>query len=168
MFAPLTLEESQAGGEWKSIASPRPDLNGKFETTVKVGVNTSFRIRVGSSRIEAPLTTSPVRILARRGVALTGAGPGTTRTGVARQSISLTARVTPGTPNVAVTMTVERYDPATRRYVLTATTRRTTSAGLATFSWRPTGAGSYRVLLSTPSTSSFTNGISPSYRWKIT
>jgi hypothetical protein len=101
-------------------------------------------------------------------VELAGVTPTNIQATTSGRSLALTARVMPAGPSILVTLTVSRFDPARRVWVTTAVLKKGSSpGGTAAFAWRPTTKGSYRLRLTTPSTSTFANGLSATYRWTV-
>ena len=166
--AEMTLEASVAGGAWTVLAPLDPDGGGAFASTVTVAANTLYRVRIGQSLTEAESVSTAVRILARRGVVLAGLNPAVVRTAAVGKTITVAAAVAPSVPTVVVTLVVSRYDTARKAWVTVTTIRRSTVAGRASFSWRPTARGSWIARASTPSSVAFTNATSPIYRWTVT
>jgi hypothetical protein len=169
LAAPVVLERSVAGGAWAPIATLALDASGRFSRPIPASSTARYRARIAASTTDAGLS-GEVRVLVRRGVAIVGAAAagGGSRTGSVGRTRSTTVSVSPATPNVEVTLTITRYDPAVRAWRAFATLRRTTVAGRATFSWRPTVAGTYQLRATTPPSALFANGISPIQRWTIT
>lgn len=163
----LVLERSVAGGPWEPkspILDPSASVVG---TIVTVDFNTSFRLHYIGNNVSADAFSPTVRVLVRRGVAFSGVSSATTHTSTVGRTRTFTARLTPTTPQVPVTLHVLRYDSVSRRYVLRTSLVRASASGTASFSWRPTARGRYLLRLTTPSTPGFANGISRSYRWDI-
>jgi hypothetical protein len=167
VYAPMTLEQNLGSG-WEPLSSVQPTTSGAFSTSLVVQQTTSFRIRVGTSQVEATTTSGTIRVLARRGVALAGVSPGRTSSGKVNATRKLVAVVTPtGAPPVSVTLKITRFDRTSRTWKPSATLRASTVGGRATFTWRPTSRAAYRLQLSTPPTAQFANGVSSLYAWTI-
>ena len=163
----VVLERSLAGGAWNLLGPLAVDATGAFATDVQALGNATYRARVVGSASESEIASSAVRVLVRRGVVLAGQSATVTKTGAVGASRTVTALLTPASPNVAVTLTVARYDTARRAWRTVSTSTRTSVSGRATFTWRPTTAGSYYLRVATASQSLFANAVSPVYRWTI-
>ncbi len=163
----LVLERAVAGGAWNAIGPLSVDTSGAFSLSTTGTGNGSYRVRVLGNGTEAELTSDPVRVLVRRSVSLLGLSATSIRTGPVGRTTTVIAAVTPSEPNVAVTLTVARYDTARRTWRTLSTTTRTSVGGRASFTWRPTSPGSYYLRVATAPGSLFANGVSPTYRWTI-
>lgn len=163
----LTLEAAEGSGPFVPIAPIVPSADGTFTAGVPVNANTWFRVRFGGSAVASDATSPAVRVLVRREVALRGLSSSVTQSTARYRTVPLTAVLGPSEPGVAVTVQVYRYDPSRSRYVQVSTMTRSSSGGLAAFSWRPTVAGRYYLRLTTPPTALFANGISAVYRWVV-
>ena len=164
--AQLVLERALAGGAWGAVATLSPDASGEFARTIPASATARYRARIVASTTEGGVSPS-IRVLVRRGVTISGAPPGATSTGSVGRTRSTTVTLSPRGPDVVVTLTVTRYDPVARQWRAYAALHRTTTAGRASFSWRPTSAGSYQVRASTPTSVLFANGVSAAQRWTI-
>lgn len=163
----LVLEQSIGGGAWEAttpILDPAATLVG---TTLTVNANTSFRLHYIGNEVSADAYSPTVRVLVRRGISLAGVSSSSTHVSAVNRTRSLTATLSPTSPQVAVTLKIYRYDPSRRLYVLRSSIVRTSVSGTAAFAWRPSVTGRYVLRLTTPPTTLYANGISASYRWDI-
>jgi hypothetical protein len=160
------LERSLAGGAWQVVGTLDPGATGAFSRSFRATGTARYRARITASTTEGGASSS-IRVLVRRGVAISGADPGVTAIGSVGRTRSTTVTVSPRGPDVDVTLTITHLDPATRQWRPYATLRSTSVDGRARFSWRPTLAGSYQVRATTPTSALFANGISAAQRWTI-
>lgn len=163
----ITLQQSTAGGSWRTVREVVPDASGAFTIVPSPSANTRYRLHIEATETDAEVLGPPVSVNVRRTIALNGPSPSTTRTGTVGRTISVRAIVTPVEPPVVVTITVYRYDSSARTYRAAQTIRRTTVSGIASITWRPTSAGRYYLRLTTPASNQFATGISAAYRWVI-
>jgi hypothetical protein len=163
----FSLERLGDDGSWLPVEPILPDGAGAFYSQQVVARNSSFRVVYSGNDVSAATTSPGVRILVRRSISVSGPGPNVIRSASVGQRISVTAIVGPTAPAVPVILTVSRYDPAVRAYRVVTRLDQVTSAGRASFAWRPSSAGSYVVRLSTPATDAYANGQSGSYRWIV-
>jgi Bacterial Ig-like domain/Bacterial pre-peptidase C-terminal domain len=162
----LTLEAAEGNGPFVPIAPIVPSADGTFTWGTPMNANTWFRVRFWGSSVASDATSPTVRILVRRGVALSGISSSITRIVPVGRSIALTAILTPASPDGSITYRIYRADSG-GRYRLYGTFVRTSAGGHASLSWRPTSAGRYYVQLTTAPSSLYANGFSPAYRWLI-
>jgi hypothetical protein len=163
----LTLEKLAADGTWAPLEPLLPDAGGNFFSEQIVDRNTSFRVAYSGSDFSAATTSPGIRVLVRRSVTLAGPGPTVLRSASAGQRIGAAAVLGPTQPATPVTLTLSRYDPVGRVYRVLTRITRVSSAGRASFTWRPSSSGRYLVRLSTPATDNFASGQSGSYRWIV-
>ncbi len=163
--APVVIERALAGGPWVQFVTVFPTQDGSFTTGAAINANSSFRAAVAATSTSTEATSVPVRVLARRGVALIGIKPSVSHGVAAYARLSLTAKVTPSDPAVSVTLSIDRYTVG-RGYVPQVALTRSTVGGRYTFSWRP-APGSYRVIVTTAPSLAYANGLSPTYRWVV-
>ncbi len=166
VFGTLTLQQL-VGSIWTSIVGVHIDQTDRFTVSAQVNENTWYRVHADASQVEAPSSSAAIRVVARRGLSLIGASTTTPKVVTLGTTVKAIAQLAPISPNVTVTLTASRYDTTRRAWVTAATLRQASSAGRATFSWRPTAKGKYQLHLTTPSTTQFGNGISPAYLWTV-
>ena len=164
---PLLLEQSVGGGPWEGTASILASTATFVGPALPVSANTSFRLHYIGNEVSADAFSSVVRVLVRRAVSLAGVSSSVTYVSTVGRTRTLVAALGPTSPQVAVTLKIYRYDSSRRLYVLRSTIQRTSVSGKATFAWRPTVSGRYRLRLTTPPTTLYANGISASYRWDV-
>jgi hypothetical protein len=166
LSARLVLERSLAQGSWSPIATLVPGPSGSFSRTISAAGTALYRAQIVSSTTEAGRSV-PVRVVVRRGVAISGFEAGVTRSGRAGRAVSTTVVLSPTGPDTVVTLTISRYDAVTRMWRTQSTLRKTTRAGRATFSWRPAVAGTFQIRATTSPSALFANGLSAAQRWSI-
>ena len=159
------VETQTPSGSWTAVAGFAVNNDGTFEVSTAVVANTVFRILLPGAGSDATSVSPSVRVLVRPQLSLIGLSSSATRTIARGTTVALRASVNPATPPAIVTLTASRYDSARRAWVVVTTIKRTTSHGIAAFSWRPTSAGSGYVRLTTAPTPLFANATSATYRW---
>ena len=162
----VSVERSVGGGPWLLIGSASPDASGRFILNTVVAANSAYRAHVAASATIGETFSSPTTVTVRRQVSLAGSSATATRSARAGQLLALRVTLTPAAPNTVVSLTIYRLNTATRAYAPVSTLKRTSSGGVATFSWRPT-AGSYYLRITTPDTALFKGAVSSAYKWIV-
>ena len=163
----FTLERLADDGTWGAIEPVLPDTRGEFFSKQVVLRSSSFRVAYSGNDVSAATTSPGVRVLVRRAVVAAGPGPAVIRSASVGQRVSVTAVLRPAEPAVPITMTLSRYDPVRKAYVVVARLTQTSSGGRATLRWRSLNPGRYLVRLTTPTTTTYASGQSGAYRWIV-
>lgn len=166
-FGSFSLQMRLSDGSWEDIEPVLPGPDGKFFSHQIVHDNTTFRIAYSGDAQSAASTSTPLRVIVRRQVLLSGPPASVVRTAPVGARVSITTLLDPAEPSSAVTAILYRFDAGRHVYQPIATLTRTSSTGRAILAWRGSSVGTYAIRLTTPATTAFAAGVSPLYRWFV-